>query len=889
VTLRLQQNSQLDFTVGSGSAEKVTVVAEAPLVDRLQTAGELRVSSQQVDALPLSGRVFTDLALLDSSVGAAAPGNYFGERGSVFTVNGQSGRSNSFLVDGLENNDQTSGTALNAFYSQEVIQEFVLLTHQYSPEFGRASGGVLNIVTRRGANQLTWNVFVEGSSSKLNASGDFVDSLPDRGISRDAVGRLQTGFSVGGPIKKDRAFYFVAYEHQDSTETRPFTAIDREGVAGGRVSAPSGDDNLFVRTDFNLGARNSLMLRLTGDERSGSSINVGGLNSPEWGFRIDERDINLAASLTTVVSSSLINEVRLLLARSSFDQFANSSRPGVTRPSGNFGGNNLNRQVRDEDRVQLVENLTWRRGDHTMKFGIDVATSHTKIATDFNPNGNFTYETDRPFEPGDCGGVGNPVDVRDVRDLGREGAGFPLIPCEVPGANGDGDAFLNEPADISTYPVYFTLIEGSPRATLNDTRVGIFAQDRWEVGSRLLLDYGLRYDFSTFKLPDDTRVDSTIPNGGAGRDYDNLAPRFGFTFTPRAEGSLLFRGGGGIFYDKLVLGFPAVAAITSETEIGLMPPQGLTFEVTEDLVEDLGIDAIPLFFPPELVLRFSTGTELDTPYTVQFNLGVEMALGKHAAFGANVVRAQGYHLPLMVDLNPVVDPSGLLPVHRDRTSGSIAAIVTEGRSWYSALETNLRWQRDDSWFSASYTWSKAEDQGFDPLKGGIVLPPDSDNLTAERGRTDSDRRHRVVLSGDVGLPWMGLRSSGVLQWSTGLPFDVTTGTDDNRDGILSDRPPGVRRNAGEDANLLSINRTAAQGPISALNEPSFSQFDLRLYKPFLFNGDRGKGEVFVQIFNLFDRVNEGQIEGRVNAFGLGRAVGLAGPPRVVGFGMRVGF
>jgi len=199
--------------------------------------------------------------------------------------------------------------------------------------------------------------------------------------------------------------------------------------------------------------------------------------------------------------------------------------------------------------------------------------------------------------------------------------------------------------------------------------------------------------------------------------------------------------------------------------------------------------------------------------------------------------------------------------------------------------------------------------GFDPLKGGISLPPDSDALAAERGRADGDRRHRTVLSSDTGLPWLGLRISGVLRASSGMPFNVTTGTDDNLDGILSDRPEGVGRNTGEDTPLEPINAIRRQinadldkivaahpgvaesadvlrlDEITHLTEPTFAQIDLRLYRQFGF-GSKGEGEVFLQVFNLFDRENVGLIEGRVSSLNFGRAITLAGPPRTVEIGVR---
>jgi len=915
VVLHLQQTTRLDFAVSSDFSAEVVVRAESPLVDRKETAGKLFVSGERADQLPVAGRVFTDLALLDSAVRPAAPGNQFGERGAVFTVNGQGGRSNSFLVDGMDNNDLTSGTALNSFFSQQVIQEFVLLTNQFAPEFGRASGGILNIVTRRGTNDRAWDGFVQGTEDSWNETGDFVAGLPDSGESQQADRRLQAGLAFGGPFVRDRAFYFAAYEHQQGDAVVSHTGIGSDGIEGGRSIAPTSDDSLFLRTDFNLGRRQTLMVRLSADDRSAGGVNVGGVYTPEAGFRIEERDYQLLASLTAVASSRLLSETRVLASSSAYDQFANSARPGVNRPQGIFGGNILNRQRRDEDKFQLVQNFTVQAGAHTAKFGVDVIRSHTRIRVRFNPLGSFTYNYDFPFEPGDCGDL--LVTQTDPSSVADDGSVYCVN--DPNGVDDDGDGVVDEPGNLYSYPLVYTRIRGEPEAAFDDTRFALFAQDRLELGRRWVLDYGLRYDLSSFELPGSARVDSTIPNGGAKADTDNLAPRFGFTVTPRPGGRSVIRGGAGVFYDKLVLAFPAVAAITSGTSIGLFFPQGFAFEFTED---DVGAEDPPfLLFPEPLLMRFTTATELETPYTVQVSLGFERGLGSRAAFRADLIHSLGYHLPLMKDLNPVtglvpgldglpllvgdetrcpvdkIDPTlevGV-PCHAaDPEHGSLAALVTEGRSWYTGLDLSLRWQRGDGWWDAGYTLSEAEDQGFDPLKGGIYLPPDSTDLARERGRVDSDRRHRVVLSGGGGLPWLGVRASAVVQLSTGIPFNVTTGQDDNLDGILSDRPPGVDRDQGADSSLDAINAVRDQPvvplePVDSLREPSFFQLDARLSRPFLFDAGKGRGELFVQAFNLFDRENEGLIEGRAISPAFGRVISLAGPPRTLELGLKIGY
>jgi hypothetical protein len=182
--------------------------------------------------------------------------------------------------------------------------------------------------------------------------------------------------------------------------------------------------------------------------------------------------------------------------------------------------------------------------------------------------------------------------------------------------------------------------------------------------------------------------------------------------------------------------------------------------------------------------------------------------------------------------------------------------------------------------------------GPDPLKGGIYLPPDSDNLSSERGLSDNDRRHRFVAAGDIGLYFLGLRLSGVYQFATALPFNVTTGADDNLDGITSDRPPGVSRNTGVDTPLEPVNAyRAASGlaPVATLNSPSLSQLDLRLYRPFALKHGKGFGQGFLQIFNVFNRYNGGLVEGRALASNFGEVISTAGPPRSFELGFKMGF
>lgn len=895
VVIGLQQAGRVDFVVLSGLSEELEVKGTAPVLDARRTNTELRIDALKVDSIPVQGRAVTQLALLDSSIVTTPPGSFFGERGAVFAVNGQGGRANAYLVDGLDNGDRVSSTTLNSFFSQQVVREYVLLKNAFAAEFGRATGGVMNIVTQRGENEFRGSGFFQGSNQSFNSAGEFVESLPGA-TPEDAREWSSWGFTLGGPIARDRSFYFLAVEQQSTDDVLPYTGIDRDGVEGGVLRAQGRDSNLFLRSDVNLSEDHFLMLRLSGDDRRSEGLNVGGIVTPESGFELEEQDWQLAAALTSILSPRSVNEFRLLLGTSEYKQRGNSSRPGVERPSGLFGGNNLFRQDRNEDRVELLNNISWTSGTHQFKAGADLLWTRTRARTAFNPNGNFLYTTDLPFEPGDCGDL-------LASQVPRCPPGDPFcdelktpVPCPgIPNVDDDGDGLVDEPGRIDTYPLVFQYIDGKPDVTLDDTQLALFFQDSWRASPRLTFDYGVRYDVASYVLPSSTIVESTIENGGASRDTDNIAPRLAFSWVATPDGKTIVRGGAGVFYDKIPLGFPAVSAVTAETEIGLIFPQGLTFEITEEVVEEYGIDAVleVAVFPENLTLRFSTAPELETPYVVQYSAGIDRALGRHGALSFEAVRVLGYHQVLMRDLNPVVttDANGM-PIHRDPDVGSIAAITTEGRSWYTGLTLGYRFSRGADWASASYTWSKSEDLGPDPLRGGIALPPDSDDIEAERGPSDYDRRHRLVLAGSAGLPFWGLRIGATAQYASPNPFNVTTGRDENLDGITSDRPPGVGRNEGVDSSLRAINelrRDAELPTIDSLSDEPFIQVDLRLSQPLALSQGRVGAEWFLQVFNLFDRFNPALIEGRVISTSFGRPLGLAGPPRTLELGLRLGF
>jgi outer membrane receptor protein involved in Fe transport len=906
VDLPLNATRVADFTLRMAISERIQVSGETPAFDPSNTTLDTRIDQETIQSLPLNGRQFTDLALLDSSVRQSQPGVFFGERATILTANGSGARANAYLVDGSDNNDFVFGSRGGGAFSAEVIQEFRLVRDGYSAEFGRASGGVMNIVTRSGTNDFTGSAFYTFTNENLNSSNAIVKQYGGDD-SQEALQRQQFGFALSGPFVPDKAFYLAAYEGGRGDDALGYTGVDRDGIAGGAYPAATDGDRLFLRTDFNLSPVHYLTARVSYSEDLAEGLNVVGRYTPETGSTLREEDLQIAFSLRSVASPNLFHEARLLWSDGDGTQQANSDRPGVERPQGIYGGLDLNGRSVDEEQIQFLDNVTLVRGDHTLKLGADLAYVSVDVDTAFNPSGTYSYATDVPFEAGDDG-----LGTKDYSGIG------------VAGVDDDGDGIVDEERVLETYPELYRLLTGNPSARFRDAVIGLFVQDEWRPGPHWNLNLGLRYDAETFELDDRYAVPSSIPNGGASRDLDNLAPRFSFTWTPTDKKNLIVRGGVGVFYDKVVLAFPAVSAITQQQTVLLGFFQGLGFPCNEDFLERYGVETVVtecILAEQDIEtvqLRFSTGDTLDTPYNVQWNLGFERMLGKQHLFGVNYVSARGHHVPLFVDLNPIVggDPVLVgLPVHADPTVGSIVSIETMGNTWYDGLQLRLQDGVGDWTYVLSYTWSQSYDQAPDPLKGGVSLPPDSTNLDAERARSDNDQRHRFVFAGTWRSPLWKLQFSPVISYASGAPFNVTLGIDDNSrtlgidvidtdpvtgepvrvplpDGFRQERPAGVGRNTGAATSREAIDAARADQGLppytGSLEEPDFLQVDLRVSRLFA-TGAGTSVEGFVQVFNLFNRANLTMVDGEVNSPTFGQPLTIAGPARIVELGVRWGF
>jgi hypothetical protein len=399
-----------------------------------------------------------------------------------------------------------------------------------------------------------------------------------------------------------------------------------------------------------------------------------------------------------------------------------------------------------------------------------------------------------------------------------------------------------DPTNAATYPNLFTKTINGTAHREGDVVVSLFVSDEWRPAGGVTVNLGARWDRTRFPGP------SPIQN--------DVAPRLAIAVDPWTTGRTLVRAGVGRYYDARDLQ-TALDADTGTQEFVQNPGyQG-------DLVtfDPLGFNPNRGGRPVQEQFSLFEFAPTATPYTDQATVGVTEQLGRAVGVTVDLVRALGHQLPIEMDLNYPDPLTGRSP---DPTVKQIIVTETIAQSWYTGLQIGLRTRpmRGGS-YSLAYTWSSSTND----TDGGRAFPSDGPNLLADRGPTLDDARHRLTASGTIRLPAQWTVQGIVNAWSP-LPYNVTTGSDDNHDGVVNDRPVGVGRNS-------------ARGS-------AFFQADVRVSR--LFHPGPHRLEVLIEAFNVTNRANwmayNGVLTAPNNAFGQPQS---AGPPRQIQLGVRWSF
>lgn len=754
---------QLQLKVAEVSAQ-VDVSSDTPLVETARTQVAETILPRDVENLPLNGRNYLDLALLLPAVSRTNTGSVqrFAETSAVpgtgISVAGQRNLNNSFIVDGSSANDDAAELA-GTYYSQEVIREFQVVVSGGVAEFGRASGGFVNIITQSGTNNLHGKVYGFLRSDKLDARNPVATS-------KDALTQTQYGASLGGKIIEDRTFFFTNFEQTRRNDSNIITIapsavtainnrLNQIGYRGARIETglvPGGYDvtNLFGRVDHRINASN--LFAVTYNFYDLSAINsrtVGGLNAVSRGTNLENQDHTINASNVTLIGSRSINELRLQYRRSRLDAPVNDEIGPAVNIAGvaSFGTATFSPLARDIDLFQISDSFSTTRGRHSLKGGAE-----------------FLYNYADIFFPGAFQGV---------------------------------YTFTNLSNFLSGNYGSFQQAFGAPSQVQKNPNVGLFVQDEWKIRNDLTLNFGVRYDLQY--LPDPIQTDT-----------NNIAPRFGFAFAPWDKKTVI-RGGYGLYYDRIPL------RATSNA----LQRDGSKYVVVQLARTAAGAPVFPNVLPsqPSVLATKPNVTridpEIENSYSQQANLQIERELPFDASVSVGYIYLRGLNLILSRNVNvPRPINCNVANLCRpDPNFGNISRFESSGDSYYNGLVVSFN-KRQGRWASVrlSYTLSKAIDNAGNFF---FSSPQNNFDLRDDRELSDNDQRHRLTLSGTLNAPSVnnsslarqifgGFQLSYIFTYASRLPFNILTGNDRNGDTNFNDRPVGVARNTGNGFDFASL-------------------------------------------------------------------------------------
>ena len=770
--LTMTVGQALELTVKleiGGISAQVTVIRDTPVIESVRTQVTETILPTEIHQLPLNGRNYLDLALLAPGVSPTSTGSNqrFAETSAVpgqgLSVTGQRNLANSFVVDGLSANDDAADLT-GAYFSQEVVLEFQVITSGGIAEFGRASSGLINIITQSGSND--WHGGVYGFFR--NQRFDARNPLAPR---KDSLTQGQYGATISGPLSHARTFLFANFEQTRRRYANVVTiapaaitsinnrlnAVSYRGprLETGNVPGSFETSNFFSRLDHRfdhhtLTARYSLY-----DIRAENSRTVGGLNALSRGSGLDARDQTIAASNVTSISSQTVNELRGQFTHSRLGAPINDTTgPGVGISGvANFGTATSSPLARDINLFEVVDNISVRRGDHSLKGGVD-----------------FLYNRVNILFPGAVQGVYNFTSLNN---------------------------FLS--GTYSTFQQAF----GVPNQFQSNPNAGFFFQDEWRVQSRLTVNAGLRYDRQSLPQPIQT-------------DGNNFAPRLGFAYAPGNR--TVIRASFGIYYDRLPL------RATSNA----LQREGSKYVVVQLAPTQAGAPIFPnvLTAQPATLITKPNITRIDpnieASFSQQGNVQLESLLPGNTLLSVGYLYLRGRHIILSRNVNVPTSPAsaGVPNLGRPNPNfGNISRYESSGDSYYNGMIVSLN-KRATRWTSlrVSYTLSKALD---DTGNFFFSSPQNNLNVRDDQGLADNDQRHRLVVSGTVEAPQTnsdsparrllnGFQLSYIFSTASRLPFNVVLGSDRNFDTNNNDRPLGVARNAGRGFDFASLDLRLAR-------------------------------------------------------------------------------
>jgi len=844
VSVTLGSSTTASFTLSvQPLQEAVDVRAEGRSVEPAQPWSKSILTDLQIQNLPISGRRIRSMFLL-------TPSTQIEPECGGFAISGQKGLFTNINVDGGDytNTHWCGHVEFSPTFSLEAVQEFQVLRSTFSAEFGRSTGGIINMSTKSGANQSYGTGYYLFRNNALTRNDPF---------GRQPIGLgQQFGSSIGGPIVKDRTFFFIAPEFQNNTKPVRvlYSVLDTQNVRNTpaaqellrvapeeEVEALSQSQSIVTRIDHRLNDGTTLMgrfdyIRNRVTDNVGSIILTQGLGADSITNRAlsnqalltNRNDVTGMLQLTSVLSSKLVNEIRFQVVREFRPWETNGTGPEVTVRNGGataaiygpqatgLGYGNIGYRFTDL-RYQIVNNFSIVTGAHTAKFGFD--SDRVNGETTFNPgwNGIYTFNSlddylaRRPFQYQQFAGTGS--------------------------------------LDASMHQLAF------------------YIQDEWRVRPGVTISPGLRYemaflpDYSAATVPRSRfSLATSIPD-----DKELIAPRLGLAWDIGNRSKTVLRAAGGLFYaapympvfEQSMLTNGGNPELSSQILIATTSDPNAVAAAFRAVGIDLAsapLNNLPVFTPsqlnqlvaPESRVVGQTVNYIDPSFRLPRAVHLRTALEHEVTGGviagvdftyintSRIARVRNINLPA-----PVTDATGR-PIYSGArpyapTYGFVQVTESSARSLYRGMTASLNVKRPRYVFDAYYTlgWSYSHDDTERGISG--IVFDDAYNLDNEYSYSNIDQRHQFAANGLMYMPY-GIDLSTTMRFNSGRPFSALAGTDLNRDGVLRDRPV-------LDGRVLRRN---------TLTNTGFSDVSLRVQRSFSLPNERGRLILSAEMFNVFD-------------------------------------
>jgi hypothetical protein len=858
----------------------VSVTADTPILESERIENSTYLNTRSVRDLPNNGRNYLSLVTLTPGVSIVQ-----GPDGDEISINGQKGINNNVSIDGADNNnpffgEQRGGQRPAFTVSLDAIKEFQVVSDNAPAEFGRSSGGFINVVTKSGTNNL------HGTLHEYQKWTGLTSRLKD-GTRLSAFSQEQFGGTVGGAIRKDKLFYFVADDQQFFTQTKQ---NNPNRIDAGLVNffatklGDPGENGPITRKNNAVAALGKIDWYASAKNLFTARYNYAHANQPNGTFDVEQwgRSANgietdfsnsISLQLNSTLSASMLNEMRFQFAREDRPRsYAGPNLPGQSRPFPDTGidfggqyrfGEPFFIPVQDHDtRFQINDNLSLVRGAHSFKFGAEInRTATTQTFVGF-ANGRYIFDSIQGFE--------NYVNI-----------GPTFVECSNGTTNNSGKC----PAGTKITGPLLLFLQFAGVNGLSTNAAGtqnlvqwepaLFAQDKWKIRPNLTFSYGLRWDaeveppvitpasqvfFSKFIGKPGFPSNGTIPSS-----WKQFQPRAAIVWDPAGKGKTLLRLGGGIFYARSP-GLDFASTRSTNGSVGQSIYRDSTFNgfgVTPPAYTQLVPNASNL--PPFDPQVYVTDKNFTNPRTYSWSLTVEQALTSDLKLTAAFNYAKGVHGSRFVDRNdPVFGSPWSTGLGSDGTNGigQLTTLESSAKSLFRGLTIGMQKQFSHHiQFQMNYQLSEDladDDNERDPFSYRYAV---ANNFKPDYGFSDRNERHRFNAFGLWEAPW-GIEFSPLISFHTPQPISVANRVLAN--GYI------VRRNS------LWKNNT-------------FFALDFRAAKTFRLS-ERFRLQASVDVFNLTNRANPKRPETTSLLFNFDGTVqsGL-GDPRQAQLGLRLVF